>query len=159
MPPPAYNPLAPTVDPDHPTELPAGEYDVAVFDNLFPTLTAFAHDPPSLEVATRPGRGACEVVVFTQQSETSLGALPLWHIELIVEVWGDRYRELGARDDVAYVYPFENRGVEVGVTLPAPARADLRLSLRAADSRARLAPRALVLRRHRGDAARANGCR
>ena len=45
-------PLAPTVDPDHPTELPTGDYDVAVCDNLLPTLTAFAHDPPSLEVAT-----------------------------------------------------------------------------------------------------------
>jgi UDPglucose--hexose-1-phosphate uridylyltransferase len=120
MPPPAYNPLAPTVDREHPTELPAGQYDVAVFDNLFPTLTTFADDPPSLEVATRAGRGACEVVVFTQESATSLGALPLWHVELIVEVWGDRYRDLGARDDVAYVYAFENRGVEVGVTLQHP---------------------------------------
>jgi UDPglucose--hexose-1-phosphate uridylyltransferase len=120
LPPPAYNPLAPTADPDHPTELPAGDYDVAAFDNLFPTLTGLAHDPPSLPVATRPGRGACEVVVFTQQPETSLGALPIWHIELIVEVWSDRYRELGARQDVAYVYTFENRGVEVGVTLQHP---------------------------------------
>src|SRR4029078_8489540 len=32
----------------------------------------------------------------------------------------DRYRELGARADVRYVYPFENRGVEVGVTLQHP---------------------------------------
>src|SRR5438105_89793 len=63
---------------------------------------------------------ACEVVVFTQDPHASLGALPLWHIELILEVWADRYRELGARDDVEYVFPFENRGVEVGVTLHHP---------------------------------------
>ena len=40
--------------------------------------------------------------------------------ELLFEVWADRTRELGARDDIAYVFPFENRGVEVGVTLHHP---------------------------------------
>jgi UDPglucose--hexose-1-phosphate uridylyltransferase len=120
LPPAAYNPLAATTDPANPTELPAGDYDVAVFDNLFPALTAAAHDPPRLAVPTRPGLGACEVVVFTQQPDTSLGALPLWHLELIVDVWADRYRELAARPEVAYVYEFENRGVEVGVTLRHP---------------------------------------
>jgi UDPglucose--hexose-1-phosphate uridylyltransferase len=120
LPPPSFNPLAPTIDPAHPTELPAGAYDVAVFDNLFPTFTPQAHDPPSLTVPTAAGRGACEVVVFTQDPSASLGSLPLWHLQLIVDVWGDRYQELGARDDVAYVYAFENRGVEVGVTLSHP---------------------------------------
>jgi UDPglucose--hexose-1-phosphate uridylyltransferase len=120
LPPKDFNPLAPTTDPARPTELPAGEYDVAVFENRFPTLHTGAHDPPSLEVETRPARGACEVVVFTRDPNTSLGALPLWNVELVVSVWADRTRELGARDDVAYVFPFENRGVEVGVTLNHP---------------------------------------
>jgi UDPglucose--hexose-1-phosphate uridylyltransferase len=40
LPPPEYNPLAPTIDPAHPTELPQGEYDAAVFENLFPAFTA-----------------------------------------------------------------------------------------------------------------------
>ena len=35
-------------------------------------------------------------------------------------VWRHRYAELGAREDVDYVYIFENRGVEVGVTLHHP---------------------------------------
>ena len=35
-------------------------------------------------------------------------------------VWRHRYEELGAREDVEYVYIFENRGVEVGVTLHHP---------------------------------------
>ncbi|MFL6197182.1 MAG: galactose-1-phosphate uridylyltransferase, partial [Thermoanaerobaculia bacterium] len=121
LPPPEYNPLAPTSDPAHPTELPPGEYDVAVFENRFPTLTGRAEEPaPPSIVPTRPGKGACEVVVFTQDPNSSLGALPLWHLELLLEVWADRYRELGARDDIDYVMPFENRGVEVGVTLHHP---------------------------------------
>src|SRR5688500_3009488 len=66
LPPPHYNPLAATTDPPNPTELPSGSYDVAVFDNLFPTLTPLAGDPPALFVPTARGRGACEVVVFTQ---------------------------------------------------------------------------------------------
>ena len=120
LPPPEYNPLAPTADPAHPTELPQGEYDVATFDNLFPTLTRFAHDPAASIVPVREGRGACEVIVYGRDPRVPLGALPLAHIELIFEVWADRHRELGARDDIAYVYPFENRGVEVGVTLHHP---------------------------------------
>ncbi len=120
LPPPEYNPLAPTTDPGNPTEVPAGRWDVAVFENLFPTLTLAAHDPPALAVPTEAGKGVCEVVVFTQDASASLGRLPLWHLELLLEVWGDRYTELGARPEVQYVYPFENRGVEVGVTLHHP---------------------------------------
>lgn len=120
LPPPEYNPLAVTTDPASPTEVPAGPWDVAVFENLFPTLVATAHTPPEIEVPTRPGRGACEVVVFTQDPTASLGRLPLGHLELLIEVWADRYRELGAREDVDYVFEFENRGVEVGVTLAHP---------------------------------------
>jgi UDPglucose--hexose-1-phosphate uridylyltransferase len=120
LPPPEYNPLAPSRDPEHPTEVPTGPWEVAVFENMFPTLSGLAHDPPHAIVETRPGRGACEVVVFTQDAKASLGALPLGHLELLLEVWAHRYVELGARDDVQYVFPFENRGVEVGVTLHHP---------------------------------------
>jgi UDPglucose--hexose-1-phosphate uridylyltransferase len=120
LPPPEWNPLAVTTDPAAPTEVPAGPWEVAVFENLFPTLTGLAHDLPESIVDTRPGHGACEVVVFTQDPTSSLGRLPLDRVALIVDVWADRYEALGARDDVDYVFPFENRGVEVGVTLHHP---------------------------------------
>jgi UDPglucose--hexose-1-phosphate uridylyltransferase len=120
LPPPEYNPLAQTTDPANPTELPAGRYDAAVFQNLFPTLSATAHDPPHLDVPTLPAVGECEVVVFTHDRSASLGSLPLDQLALIVDIWADRYEELGQRPDVQYVYPFENRGVEVGVTLHHP---------------------------------------
>src|SRR5687768_8601442 len=120
LPPPEYNPLAPTTDRANPTEVPAGRWDVAVFENLFPTLSPSPGEPPKLSVQTAEGKGVCEVVVFTQDASASLGRLPLWHLELLIEVWGDRYEELGARPYVQYVFPFENRGVEVGVTLHHP---------------------------------------
>ena len=120
LPPADFNPLAPSSDPANPTEMPAGDYDVAVFENLFPALSPHATDAPDIIVPTAAATGVCEVVVFTQDSQTSLGRLPLERIELIMEVLGDRYLELGARPDVQYVFPFENRGVEVGVTLHHP---------------------------------------
>ena len=120
LPPPEYNPLAPTTDAASPTELPAGEYDVAVFENLFPTFAMSSTDRPRAIIETKPACGMCEVVVFTQDPKQSLGGLPLDHLELIIDVWADRYRALGAISEVQYVMPFENRGVEVGVTLHHP---------------------------------------
>jgi UDPglucose--hexose-1-phosphate uridylyltransferase len=120
LPPPEYNPLRPMCDPAHPTELPAGDYDIAVFDNLFPTLSLLAHDPPQLAIPTRPGTGKCEVVVFTQDSEVALSGLPVDHIALLLEVWAQRTHALAAAGAIHYVLPFENRGAAVGVTLHHP---------------------------------------
>jgi UDPglucose--hexose-1-phosphate uridylyltransferase len=121
LPPPEYSPLAVTRPGAPPTELPAGTYDVAVFDNLFPTLTLQAAEPHTdLPVPTAPGTGVCEVVVFTQDPTASLGTLAPAQAELVIEVWGHRTAEIGALDEIAYVMPFENRGVEVGVTLHHP---------------------------------------
>lgn len=120
LPPPEYNPLAVTTDPANPTEVPAGDWDVAVFDNRFPSLGGPAAEPPSTIVPTRQATGHCEVVVFTKDPKASLGALPLSHLELLMQVWGDRTERLAARGDIAYVLPFENRGAEVGVTLHHP---------------------------------------
>src|SRR5439155_20728566 len=104
----------------HPTEVPAGTYDAAVFENRFPSLVPSASPPPSIDGAeTAPARGGCEVVVFAQEPATSLGELPLDHISLVLEVWADRTLAL-QQAGMAYVLPFENRGAEMGVTLLHP---------------------------------------
>jgi UDPglucose--hexose-1-phosphate uridylyltransferase len=123
LPPAEFNPLAPTRDAAHPTELPDAEWDIAVFDNRFPALAHGAGArlaPPALSVPTAPANGHCEVVVFTRDPNASLGTLPLAQIELLFEVLADRTARLRGRGDVRYVLPFENRGVEVGVTLHHP---------------------------------------
>nr|WP_290225997.1 galactose-1-phosphate uridylyltransferase [Trichocoleus desertorum] len=120
MPPPEYNPLAPTTNPQFPTELPQGQYDIAVFENRFPSMAVQAHDPPHLIVDTLPANGACEVVVFTQDPSKSLSNLELDHLDLLLQVWGDRTQALGNHPQIQYVLPFENKGVEVGVTLHHP---------------------------------------
>jgi len=120
LPPPEYNPFAPTRPGGMQTEVPAGEWDIAVFDNRFPALALGAREAPSLRVPTRPANGKCEVVVFSQDPQSSLATLPLWHVELLLEVWADRTARLGALEEIRYVLPFENRGAEVGVTLHHP---------------------------------------
>src|SRR5262249_12568550 len=58
LPPSEHNPLAPTQDPKFPTELPPGDYEIAVFENLFPAMV--------LGNEKELSHGACEVVVYTQ---------------------------------------------------------------------------------------------
>ena len=122
LPPKEYSPLAVTKSLEFPTELPAGDYDVAVFANLFPSLSlnAVGETVPEFYTPSKPGIGTCEVVVFTQDPETSLGSLTLDHIDLVIRVWGERTRELAQNPHLNYVLLFENRGVEVGVTLHHP---------------------------------------
>ncbi len=120
LPPPEYNPFAVTKSAANPTEVPEGDWDIAVFDNRFPALHLGAGDAPELTVTTALAKGKCEVVVFTQDPMSRLGALPLDHIELLIDVWAARTDALGAVPEIQYVLPFENRGAEVGVTLHHP---------------------------------------
>jgi UDPglucose--hexose-1-phosphate uridylyltransferase len=98
------------LDPTHPggpqTEIPFPAFEIAVFENRFPAFEA-------------PG-GAAEVVVYTDEHDGSFGTLSPARAEALMWVWRHRYLELGARPDVDYVMIFENRGVEVGVTLHHP---------------------------------------
>ncbi|MDQ1357917.1 MAG: UDPglucose--hexose-phosphate uridylyltransferase [Acidimicrobiaceae bacterium] len=123
LPPESSCPLCPTRDAAHPTEVPWPEFDIAVFDNRFPSLTA---DPPSSQ--SRPGSpydvapslGATEVIVYSDDHGAALTSLGLDRLQLLVDVWAERYAALGSRDDVEYVFVFENRGEAVGVTLDHP---------------------------------------
>jgi len=120
LPPADWDPLSPTVDPARTTEVPPGNWDVAVFENLFSAL-GDAMAPPHIDlVPTAASGGRCEVVVYTQDARGSLSSLPLERVELILEVWAERCAALARREDVRYVFVFENRGVEVGATLHHP---------------------------------------
>jgi UDPglucose--hexose-1-phosphate uridylyltransferase len=99
-------PLDATVPGGPRTEIPLPAFEIVVFDNLFP-----AFESP---------HGAAEVVVYTDQHDGSFAALSAERSEALMWVWRHRYMELGARPDVEYVYIFENRGVEIGVTLHHP---------------------------------------
>lgn len=123
LPPADQCPLCPTVDSSPPTEVPWPTFDVAVFDNRFPSLVA---DPPPPDVGGRgvyqvePATGATEVVVYSDDHWATLPSLGPERVRLLIDVWAERYAVLGRRDDIAYVFVFENRGEVVGVTLHHP---------------------------------------
>jgi UDPglucose--hexose-1-phosphate uridylyltransferase len=102
----AHCPLDPTRPGGPETEIPRPSFEIAVFDNRFPAFTA--------------PHGAAEVVVYTDDHDASFGSLDHARAQALMWVWRHRYLELGARPDIDYVFIFENRGVEVGVTLHHP---------------------------------------
>jgi UDPglucose--hexose-1-phosphate uridylyltransferase len=62
----------------------------------------------------------CEVVLYTPDHDASFATLSVKDARRVVDLWADRTTALGARPDVAYVLVFENRGAEVGATIPHP---------------------------------------
>jgi UDPglucose--hexose-1-phosphate uridylyltransferase len=59
-------------------------------------------------------------VVFTQNVKASLSSLELEHLDLLLQVWGDRTHVLRANPQIQYMLPFEIKGIEMGVTLHHP---------------------------------------
>ncbi|MFD7556459.1 MULTISPECIES: galactose-1-phosphate uridylyltransferase [unclassified Streptomyces] len=87
-------------------EIPAADYEVAVFENRFPSLAGPV--------------GRCEVVCFTPDHDARFADLRPAAARLVLDAWTDRTAELSALPGVEQVYCFENRGVEIGVTLSHP---------------------------------------
>ena len=105
LPPANQCPLDPSA-PGRPTEIPADNYDVVVFENRFPSLA----EP----------LGRCEVVCFTSDHDASFAELSPRRVRTVLEAWVDRTLALSALPGTRQVYCFENRGEEIGVTLHHP---------------------------------------
>lgn len=88
------------------SEIPDTDYEVVVFENRFPSLAG--------------GAGRCEVVCFTSDHDASFADLTEARARLVLDAWIDRTRELSQLPGVVQVFPFENRGKEIGVTLGHP---------------------------------------
>ena len=96
-----------------------------VFTNRSPALTTpgdnyklpdvIGFDTPNADAA-----GACEVVCYTQDHGSTFAQLSLKQIRTVLEAWKDRDAALSKLSYIEYVFPFENRGEEVGVTLSHP---------------------------------------
>lgn len=124
LPPAEYCPLCPTKsEDDFPTEVPRSSYDIVVFENKFPSFAPDAPEPGEAGTAltpTAPGRGVCEVVLYSDDHDATLASMPEERIRNLIRVWADRYEELGSRGFVDYVFIFENKGEAIGVTLHHP---------------------------------------
>ncbi len=79
-------------------------YDTRWFKNRWPQL---------------PG-GKAEVLLYSPIHDASFASLGIEGVSKVIKMWNERFLELGARPDVAYVLEFENRGPEVGATIAHP---------------------------------------
>jgi len=129
LPPADQDPLAPQT-PENPSEVPA-LYDVAVFENRSPSfgpaLIGSENSPLGLDDLddrglgrTRSSIGRCEVVCFSPDHEGSFGTQTPSRARTVIEAWADRTEALSALPGVQQVFPFENRGEAIGVTLHHP---------------------------------------
>ncbi|WP_243229903.1 galactose-1-phosphate uridylyltransferase [Microbacterium sp. CIAB417] len=130
------DPLAPQT-PTNPSEIPS-RYDVAVFENRSPAFgpalpdgfggVPTASNPPrGLDdlaalgfERTRTSVGRCEVVCFSPEHSGSFGTQTVTRARTVIEAWADRTAALSALPGIEQVFPFENRGEAIGVTLPHP---------------------------------------
>jgi len=123
LPPEDECPLCPST-PDRSTEIPAYDYDVVVFENRFPSFSdrvpAQREPPLTPHTPVRPGIGRCEMVCFTADHDASFATLPPSRVRTVLDALADRTAELSADSTVEQVFCFENRGVEIGVTLHHP---------------------------------------
>lgn len=136
LPPAELDPLAPQT-PTNPSEIPSA-YDVAVFENRSPSFgpglaeatgdAPAAADPPCglddlahLGLGrTRSSVGRCEVVCFSPERTGSFGTQSVTRARTVIEAWADRTTALSELPGIQQVFPFENRGEAIGVTLHHP---------------------------------------
>ena len=107
------------------TEIPDSDYEVVVFTNRTPALTIpkanwRLPNLAGLDTPNPDGAGACEVVCYTSDHESSFAKLSPNQIRAVLEAWKDRDSCLSKLSYIEHIFPFENRGEEVGVTISHP---------------------------------------
>ena len=120
FPPKEYCPLCPGGNLNYPTEIPFKDFEIAVFPNRWSSFNTHLNNFSIEGLETMPSNGKCEVIVYSAKHQDTIAQMSLNRIELLLNVWIDRYKELLDLEDVRYVMPFENRGEECGVTLHHP---------------------------------------
>jgi len=99
------------------------DYDVLVYPNDFPVLSTnpiAAPPQPDPVYQQKDAYGVCEVILYSPNHNASFSSLSRPHIEKIISTWKERNEELSKDPKIQYVFPFENRGEEVGVTIHHP---------------------------------------
>ncbi|MBO1415110.1 galactose-1-phosphate uridylyltransferase, partial [Streptomyces sp. FH025] len=83
-------PLCPSGD-GRLSEIPAADYQVAVFENRFPSLAGATAPPVSPDAdglwTSGPGTGRCEVVCFTADHDAAFADLTPGRARLVLDAW------------------------------------------------------------------------
>lgn len=98
-------------------------YDVFKYDNDFPALSPNPPEPDQVGsefYKSVEAYGKCEVILYSPEHRTTLPELPVEHIRKLVDLWCERFEEISKDEKIKFIFEFENRGEEVGVTMPHP---------------------------------------
>lgn len=112
-----YCPFCPKDNPALP------DYDVLAYPNDFPVMS---QNPEPVTVQkqavfkNKEAAGRCEVILYSPEHNKQLYQLSDEHVLKIVEVWSERFKQLQKDPRIKYIFEFENRGEEVGVTIHHP---------------------------------------
>lgn len=99
------------------------DYEVLEYDNDFPALSQNPPEPDDVAndfFQTRPCYGKCEVILYSPGHTVTLPELSDSHMKKLMDLWCERFSLMQADEKIKYVFPFENRGDVVGVTMPHP---------------------------------------
>ncbi len=96
-----------------------------VFDNDFPALLPKDVDERSrlaCEGVVREvsEQGICRVICFSPRHDLTLAEMELADIRRVIDLWCEQCAELGARENIASVTIFENKGEIMGCSNPHP---------------------------------------
>ena len=100
------------------------DYEVLAYPNDFPALSEGVKGDLLISedgiFKKAEAKGTCEVILYSSQHEQLLYELSDTHILKIVNLWAERLEFYRKNPIVQYVYEFENRGHDVGVTIAHP---------------------------------------
>lgn len=108
-------------------EVPDTDYNVVIFENRFPSMAqvpgssnevSFVDNNPLWEKKLAAGR--CEVICFDPNEHGLPADLPVSRLRTVVEAWAFRTAEISQIDGIEQIFPFENHGQEIGVSLAHP---------------------------------------
>lgn len=108
-------------------EVPDTDYNVVVFENRFPSMVQV----PGVSAAVsgvdgnplweqKLAAGRCEVICFDPDEHGLPADLPVSRLRTVVEAWAFRTAEISHLDGIEQIFPFENHGREIGVSLAHP---------------------------------------
>ncbi|UZJ79229.1 galactose-1-phosphate uridylyltransferase [Fictibacillus sp. KU28468] len=98
-------------------------YEVHLYHNDFPVLSPNPPKPDGVGgglYQTKEAYGKCEVVLYSPGHYDTIPDLSKDHMKKLMNLWTDTFVKLDQDPNHEYVMIFENRGEEVGVTMPHP---------------------------------------
>lgn len=98
-------------------------FTVFAYPNDFPVLSSVNTQVEPVQsdlYLNAPAYGHCEVLLYSPDHNATLHSLPQDHVEELLRLWMKRYVALSADKGNKFIYIFENRGEEVGVTIHHP---------------------------------------